>query len=346
MLRISQENVTKSKRMGVREKEDCMKRCKRDMGMMLTGIALGALLTGGAAAAGILAEPAWSPIYVNGRQVQMTAYNIAGNNYVKLRDIGKAVGFNVYYQNGVQVDSAASYTGEAPAQTPPAESISVSSYKGNTLKAGDRSGLMISPSGPAYTVTSSNPAVVAVEQVSGNWVAVAKSAGSAAITVSSGAGGTGSLSLTVEGATPAKESSEPSGEIDLNANMEVRQEMIRLINQVRRENGVAELPVNEAIMNATQDISTHRFAGHDPYEWEALRKYGWLYGGLNNQTSFNLASNGNIAQRAVKNWVNSPSHFQALLDKESTYLGVGITIIDDFAYCHMFVGDPNSYSPS
>ena len=310
MLRISQENVTKSKRMGVREKE------------------------------------AWSPIYVNGRQVQMTAYNIAGNNYVKLRDIGKAVGFNVYYQNGVQVDSAASYTGEAPAQTPPAESISVSSYKGNTLKAGDRSGLMISPSGPAYTVTSSNPAVVAVEQVSGNWVAVAKSAGSAAITVSSGAGGTGSLSLTVEGATPAKESSEPSGEIDLNANMEVRQEMIRLINQVRRENGVAELPVNEAIMNATQDISTHRFAGHDPYEWEALRKYGWLYGGLNNQTSFNLASNGNIAQRAVKNWVNSPSHFQALLDKESTYLGVGVTIIDDFAYCHMFVGDPNSYSPS
>ena len=150
----------------------------------------------------------------------------------------------------------------------------------------------------------------------------------------------------MEGATPAKESSEPSGEIDLNANMEVRQEMIRLINQVRRENGVAELPVNEAIMNATQDISTHRFAGHDPYEWEALRKYGWLYGGLNNQTSFNLASNGNIAQRAVKNWVNSPSHFQALLDKESTYLGVGVTIIDDFAYCHMFVGDPNSYSPS
>lgn len=320
-----------------------MKRCKRDMGMMLTGIALGALLTGGAAAAGILAEPAWSPIYVNGRQVQMTAYNIAGNNYVKLRDIGKAVGFNVYYQDGVQVDSATPYTGEAPAQTPPAESISVSSYKGNTLKAGDRSGLMISPSGPAYTVTSSDPAVVAVEQVSGRWVAVAKSPGSAIITVSNSSGEKGSLMLTINSAAPGQAADSP---VDLNANMEIRQEMIRLINQVRRENGVAELPVNEAIMNATQDISTHRFAGHDPYEWEALRKYGWLYGGLNNQTSFNLASNGNIAQRAVKNWVNSPSHFQALLDKESTYLGVGVTIIDDFAYCHMFVGDPNSYSPS
>lgn len=342
MLRISQENVTKSKRMGVREKEDCMKRCKRDMGMMLTGIALGALLTGGAAAAGILAEPAWSPIYVNGRQVQMTAYNIAGNNYVKLRDIGKAVGFNVYYQDGVQVDSATPYTGEAPAQTPPAESISVSSYKGNTLKAGDRSGLMISPSGPAYTVTSSDPAVVAVEQVSGRWVAVAKSPGSAIITVSNSSGEKGSLMLTINSAAPGQAADSP---VDLNANMEIRQEMIRLINQVRRENGVAELPVNEAIMNATQDISTHRFEGHNPYEWEALRTYGWSYGGANNMTRFNLASNGNIAQRAVNNWINSPPHFQNMLREDMTCLGVGVTIFDDFAYCHMFVGDPNGIGP-
>lgn len=64
-------------------------------------MALGTALTGGAVAAGITAQPAWSPIYVDGRQVEMTAYNIAGSNYVKLRDIGKAVGFNVYWDDGV-----------------------------------------------------------------------------------------------------------------------------------------------------------------------------------------------------------------------------------------------------
>lgn len=145
------------------------------------GVLTGAVLFGGAtaAAAGIMAEPSRSPIFVDGRQVQMAAYNIAGNNYVKLRDIGQAVGFNVYYQNGVQVDSGTSYTGKAPAQE---QAIRVDSYKGNTLKAGERSGLMIGPSGSAYTVTSSNPAVVAVENVSGNWVAVTKAAGSATIT--------------------------------------------------------------------------------------------------------------------------------------------------------------------
>ena len=38
-----------------------MSRFKRDMGMMLTGLALGAVLTGGAVAAGITAEPDWYP---------------------------------------------------------------------------------------------------------------------------------------------------------------------------------------------------------------------------------------------------------------------------------------------
>ena len=83
------------------------------------GVLTGAFLFGGAtaAAAGIVATPSWSPIYVDGQQVQMTAYNIGGNNFVKLRDIGQAVGFNVYYQNGVQVDSSAPYTGSVPART-------------------------------------------------------------------------------------------------------------------------------------------------------------------------------------------------------------------------------------
>lgn len=85
---------------------------------VLAGMVMGAVLTGGAfASSGIIAEPTWQPIYVDGQQVQMTAYNIAGNNYVKLRDIGQQVGFNVYWQNGVQVDSSSPYTGEPPAAT-------------------------------------------------------------------------------------------------------------------------------------------------------------------------------------------------------------------------------------
>jgi uncharacterized protein YkwD len=87
----------------------------------VVGLLCGAVMFGGvtaaAAAADIIAKPSWHKIYVDGQQVEMTAYNINGNNYVKLRDIGKEVGFNVYWQDGVQVDTTSPYTGEAPAQS-------------------------------------------------------------------------------------------------------------------------------------------------------------------------------------------------------------------------------------
>lgn len=320
-----------------------MSRIKRDMGMMLTGLALGAVLTGGAVAAGIMAEPAWSPIYVDGQQVQMTAYNILGNNYVKLRDIGKAVGFNVYYQNGVRVDSDAPYTGEAPAQTPDVRTISVSSYKGSLLKAGDRSGLIISPSGETYTVHSSDPAVIAVENVSGNWVVVAKSAGSAMITISNRAGETGSLTLTVEHTSSNAGPSSPGESADLTANMEIRQEMVRLINQTRAANGVSELPVNDALMNAAQVCSERRYTWHNaPEEGQAVANTGYPYGFGDNLTVFTGVAAENVAQHAIDNWSNSPGHFLTMIDPACDCIGVGVNQHDGVTYCYMFVGIPNS----
>lgn len=102
------------------------------------GLLCGALIFGGttAYAAGIVANLSTQPIYVDGQQVSMTAYNINGNNYVKLRDIGKAVGFNVYWDSGVQIDSDAAYTGNAPVQSATAVTIPQTDAK-LTLKVGD-----------------------------------------------------------------------------------------------------------------------------------------------------------------------------------------------------------------
>lgn len=82
----------------------------------VAGLLVGAVMFGGsvAYAAGITAERSTNRIFVNGQEVQMEAYAINGANYVKLRDIGKAVGFNVYWLDGVQIDSTTPYTGEAP----------------------------------------------------------------------------------------------------------------------------------------------------------------------------------------------------------------------------------------
>ena len=228
------------------------------------GVSTGAALFGGAsaAAAGLVAQPAWSPIYVDGQQVQMTAYNILGNNYVKLRDIGKAVGFNVYFQDGVQVDSKSPYTGEAPAQ-----------------------------------------AVQSAEAVQ-----------------------------TAESADTLETT---------------RQEMIRLINQVRLENGVGELTVNTALMDAAQDCAQQGFRDHDTqYECESALRHGYPHGFGSNLTVFTYNCNTNIARTAVSHWRYSPGHFQTMIAERYDSIGVGVMLRDDVAYCYMFAGNPNGINPA
>ena len=90
------------------------------------GILAGLALSGSAAQAAIetfTATRGSQNIYVDGVQVSMTAYGINGNNYVKLRDIGEVVGFEVYWDgSAVQIESDKPYTGEPPAsQTAPPE---------------------------------------------------------------------------------------------------------------------------------------------------------------------------------------------------------------------------------
>ena len=97
---------------------------KKQIFTMLTGLLIGAALTGGSAAvaAGIMAERSHHRVVVDGKEVQMEAYVINGNNYVKLRDMGKTVGFEVFWDSDakcVQVKSGIPYTGEAPAKAEP-----------------------------------------------------------------------------------------------------------------------------------------------------------------------------------------------------------------------------------
>ena len=93
----------------------------------LTGFLCGALLFCGltsiaTAASGIMAKPSAQTFYLNGQRVEFEAYAIHGNNFVKLRDIGKAVDFGVTYDgttNSVHLDPDAHYQDEAPTPTTP-----------------------------------------------------------------------------------------------------------------------------------------------------------------------------------------------------------------------------------
>ena len=231
-----------------------------------------------------------------------------------------------------------------PAQAAEAPPIRVSSYKGNTLEIGERSGLIIGPSGTEYTVTSSDPDTAAVEQVMGFWVAVAKAEGNVEITAVNRAGESGTLALTVGSSTSSApdttDGPSPTEEPD------VRQELIRLINQTRRANDVAELPVSEALMTAAQSLSDRHYTWHHTKEeCEAVINSGYPYGFGVNLTVFTGVATEDAAQHALENWLNSPGHFETMIKPDCDSIGVGVTESGGVTYCYMLVGRPNTHNP-
>lgn len=100
----------------------------KNTGLVLCGLVLGLSLSAPAAQAveSLKATLSTNRILVDGQEVRLTAYNINGNNYIMLRDIGRAVGFNVYWDSDakcVQVESGKPYTGEAPEKSTEAKPV-------------------------------------------------------------------------------------------------------------------------------------------------------------------------------------------------------------------------------
>ena len=93
----------------------------RNVGLVLCGTVLGLALSAPAAQAveSLKVVLSTNRIFVDGQEVQIEAYTIHDNNFMQLRDIGKAVGFNVYWNaedGSVQIETDKPYTGEAPAK--------------------------------------------------------------------------------------------------------------------------------------------------------------------------------------------------------------------------------------
>ena len=79
-------------------------------GYTSVGGELAALPTGGKAA-----ELTGASVYLDRQRLDLTAYNIANNNYFKLRDLGAALDFGVTWDNGtrtVAIDTDAPYAAE------------------------------------------------------------------------------------------------------------------------------------------------------------------------------------------------------------------------------------------
>lgn len=97
---------------------------RKEIALAAAGILAGIAVSGPAAqaAASLMANPSSQRFYLDGQQITLTAYEIGGSNYVKLRDIGKAADFGIVYDaatNSVIISPDQPYAEET--QTAPAE---------------------------------------------------------------------------------------------------------------------------------------------------------------------------------------------------------------------------------
>lgn len=93
---------------------------RKEIALVTAGILAGTIISGPAtqAAAGLMASPSSQRFCLDGQKIAMEAYEINGSNYVKLRDVGQAIGFGVTYDaaaNTVHIDPYTPYTEEVNA---------------------------------------------------------------------------------------------------------------------------------------------------------------------------------------------------------------------------------------
>lgn len=216
-----------------------------------SGVAAGVLLCAAftataRAGSGLTALPVSQQVTVNGQQVEMDGFLIADSNYVKLRDVGELLDVNVYWEDGVYIDTTASYTG-----LPPEE----------------------------------------------------------------------------ETRTPL--AALPAGETDADT---VREEIIRLTNALREENGLPALSQDEKLMEAAQ-VRAEEMAATGVYSH--VRPDGTKRSTVTDcpyttenihRISVQRAPEGGktLAETAVADWAASQVHLEAMLDGKRSSTGVGV----------------------
>ena len=80
-------------------------------------------------------------------------------------------------------------------------------------------------------------------------------------------------------------------------------------------------------------------------EHETTLSHGYPHGFRSNLTVFTGTGFDKAAGKAVANWVGSSGHFEAMIDSDADFIGVGITTDGVKVCCYIFAGASNAYNP-
>ena len=104
-------------------------------------------------------------------------------------------------------------------------------------------------------------------------------------------------------------------------------EVVRLVNEIRRENGLNELTYDWELSRVarfkSQDMKDNSYFSHNSPKYgtpfQMMKNFGINY----RSAAENIAKGYATPQDVVKGWMNSPGHRQNILNPKFTHIGVG-----------------------
>ena len=307
------------------------------------------------AASGAVAKISDQRITVDGVQVNMTAYQIDGNNYVKLRDIGKQVDFGVGYDNAtasVRIDTDAPYT----ESTTSASGSAITKWN-KTMAEFNQAMIKCNWDKSKYLTTAKQYAPVITGKANGtveDVIAALDAMKGAPVDAVSFDDNPVNMfwanelrkALGEDISDTGNAENNSSGEtVDTNTLEVYAQEVIRLTNEERAKAGLPALKVNDKLMQAAAIRAkelTERFAHVRPDGDETYSVFDEVGYDLGMKLAGEVAAYGQTTPQAVVNaWMQSKGHRDWLLSEECVEVGVGIAISSNgiFYWAQVFTGE-------
>lgn len=298
--------------------------------IVCAAIMLAGMVTAASAADTVTATPTrdmGQTVYVDGTRVYPTGYNIADNNYFKLRDIGTLVGFGVEWNQDTQtVEISTART------APSTEGITDTAVSGAVAEV---SGQRIAVDGIYVNMKA--------YQIGGNNYVKLRDIG---LQVNFGVSFDGADNRVVispklfYGEEPIETPSVP----DADVLDEYAQEVIRLTNEERAKAGLPALKVNDKLMQAAAiraNELTEQFAHLRPNGDKIYSVFDEVGLDLGMKLTGEVAAYGQkTPQAVVDDWMHSQGHRDWLLSAECVEAGVGIAISSNgtFYWTQIFAG--------
>lgn len=292
------------------------------------------------AVSGAVAKISDQRITVDGVQVNMTAYQIDGNNYVKLRDIGKQVDFGVGYDNAtasVRIDTDAPYT----ESTTPASGSAITKWN-KTMAEFNQAMIKCNWDKSKYLTTAKQYAPVITGKANGtveDVIAALDAMKGAPVDAVSFDDNPVNMFWANE-LRKALGQEVTSGGNNNDDTQAVTEEMLRTwelemverVNEERRKAGVPELEIDQNLMGWAQYWAEHlttEFRHSDIDEERAYAAQQSLSpNDVYSQENITGGSTdpNNVVERHMNNFMTSEGHRNTILDSDWTRVGIGYAV--------------------